>query len=375
MSADFKSGNGPKETGLIALAFLARVPGTSVFPIAAGKKHPPLIGDNLNAASNDPKQIEAWAERWRGCNWGLALAKSGIVVMDVDTKQGKIGRATLYNLTLEHGELPETYTVTSPSGGQHYYFVGKHVFALGKNGFGTDIDSPNYVLLPGCTLASGGSYKITKAIVVAAAPAWFSEYLKPKADRTEARTTATDQIPAVELDTPANVARMTRYLTEGAPPSIQNRGGDQTLFGVICVLKDNGISRDKAIELLERFYNVPPARDPLDPDSGAIDPKSPPYCDPLWAVGNGPDADRLDVKVRNVFEYARENAPGSGTAEAAFANADEVTPDEIAALANHWKKFDRARAKRRSVTTIDGITFPVVRTPPRKRTVRNRSTP
>ena len=76
----------------------------------------------------------------------------------------------------------------SPSGGLHYWYSGKHVFALGKNGIGKDIDSPNYVLLPGCKLASGGEYTLIDDYPLTEAPDWFYEYyLRDRGGRGQIR--------------------------------------------------------------------------------------------------------------------------------------------------------------------------------------------
>jgi len=53
-----------------------------LFPIKPGKKFPPLIKNNLEDASNDPAQLEAWEKKWPGCNWGVADRKSKLLVAD-----------------------------------------------------------------------------------------------------------------------------------------------------------------------------------------------------------------------------------------------------------------------------------------------------
>src|ERR1035437_9330255 len=152
----------------LALAYLDRHMYTRyIFPIKAGAKFPPLLKDNLDGnCSNDIKQIIAWAKKFPGCNWGVAARKSGIMPIDVDTNKakGKVGDETYADLDLIFG-WPETETTTSPSGGKHHIYEGwadddhpAHIMALGENGIGKDIDVPNYVLIPGCTLADGTSY-------------------------------------------------------------------------------------------------------------------------------------------------------------------------------------------------------------------------
>ena len=101
----------------IALDFIAAHPNAYIFPVKRLEKSPPLVKNDLIVASNDPKQIRKWHDTWRGCNWGVALKKSKLLVMDVDRKAGKNGQETLDNLELEYGVLPDTMTVMSPSGG------------------------------------------------------------------------------------------------------------------------------------------------------------------------------------------------------------------------------------------------------------------
>lgn len=322
----------------LALGFLKAHPTWYIFPITRLEKAPPHIDDNLALASNDPKQIKIWHTKWRGCNWGLSLRKSNVIVVDVDTKPGKVGQSTLDDLALEYGELPDTLTVRSPSGGLHFYFEGAHRFALGKYGFGLDIDSPNYVLIPGCWLCSNSErgYEIINDAPVVAAPAWFGEFLKEKAERP-----AAESDPAVDWDKEPNVARMIRYLQEGAPDCIQGQNGEKVLFDVACVLKDNGISEQNAVELLDRYYNV----------IGK--------CEPLWAIGEGAEADRLDVKVRNAYNYARENQAGSATADFAFGGDDAITDadlDEVKALRAHWQELmPKLEAARNKLDTKDDV--------------------
>jgi len=220
-------------------------------------------------------------------------------------KPGKVGRETLDNLELINGALPSTYTVRTPSGGLHFYYDEtsevQHVFKL--DGFGTDIDSTNYVLLAGCriTVGSHGSYTVHNSAPVAPAPSWFAHYLKPSN-----KPDAVDQDPAVELDAPENIKRAIHHLRHDAPPSIEGQHGERTLLMVAATLKDMGISEWQSVELLTEHYNV----------EGK--------CEPLWSLHEGDTADRLDVKVHNAWAYLKQNKPGVNTPEADFGNDVEA---------------------------------------------------
>jgi hypothetical protein len=298
----------PYDTLDIALKFLKAHPNWFLFPIRRLEKTPPLFKNELELASNDPKQLRAWYMKWPGCNWGIALKKSKLIVVDVDTKPGKRGQQTFDTLELENGPFPVTLRVKTPSGGLHLYYNEANgvVHKMAVSGFGPDVDSTNYVLVPGCWLSNGAQYEIINDFPVADAPAWFKDYL---ADRpTEA---AVDQTPEIELDKPENIAWAINFLTNDAPPSIQGQNGEYTTLMVFGELKDRGISYDKALELVDEYYNVPGR------------------CEPQWAIGDGPLADRLDVKAKNAYTYLVKSAPGAATAEAEFDEVEDATMEWV----------------------------------------------
>jgi hypothetical protein len=331
-----------------ALVLLRRHPHWHFFPIAQGTKDRPMVKDNLaSGATNNPAVIRSWSVE---CNVGLALAKSKVIAVDVDRKAGKNGEQTFDDLEFRHGDaehdaFPSTFKVLTPSKGWHLYYRGEHRFALGKHGFGEGIDSPNYVLVPGSMLADGRTYTVIADAPIAEAPAWFGDYLKDK------ETVEVDQVPVVDLDQPGNIAWAIHYLERDAPPSIQFKSGDKMLLDIAGVLKDRGISEGMAIELIAEHYNK--------------------RCQPPWSLGDGPIADRLDVKVHNAFAYLKQTQPGADTPQAAF-SVDQPSDVEIANLAAWWKKFDHDWRIRHSVTSIDGKLFRVVRTPAPRRKAKGK---
>jgi hypothetical protein len=317
-----------KSTGKIARDFLTRVPSAYLFPIRPGAKFPPCFENNLELATNDPAEVNRLAKAWPGCNWGVSLKKSSLIAVDVDRKPGKIGEATFDALDTAHA-FPPTFVVESPTGGWHFYYNEAngvtHQCRLGKYGFGTDVDSPNYVLIPGCALDSGGEYKIAADKPIADAPAWFAEYL----DKPEAA--AVEQVPEVELDQDGNRAQAIEYLKNDAPLAVLGKNGDAVTLQVAGRLKDIGVSEGAAVELMAEFWND--------------------RCDPPWNIGDGPDADRLDVKIANAYRYLKQSAPGSATAEADFFDSPISTDDEnrlnkliVASYAKAAKKQATAKA-------------------------------
>ena len=97
--------------------------GWSVFPVG-GNKRPLASWEAFQRRIATEEEITAWYDHWH--NAGLAIATgriSGLVVLDIDPKHG--GEDSLKKLLkdkrLTKGDL-ETSSVTTQSGGTHYYF-------------------------------------------------------------------------------------------------------------------------------------------------------------------------------------------------------------------------------------------------------------
>lgn len=82
-------------------------------------KHPRTPKGLLNATT-DPEQITEWWRRWPRANVAIATGPSGLVVVDIDPRNG--GDENLAELESRYGELPETPTAITGSCGQHYLF-------------------------------------------------------------------------------------------------------------------------------------------------------------------------------------------------------------------------------------------------------------
>lgn len=319
----------------LALAYLLRFPGRFIFPIKAGAKYPPCVKDNLASnASNDPEQIRAWVKQFTrkkdgvGPNWGVALKKSKLFVADVDTnpKKNKQGQKTYDDLDLMYG-WPDTETVRTPSGGFHKYYEGEHIFALGKYGLGEDIDSPNYVLISGCTFDDGTSYvSENDNLPTAPKPEWFAEVIKAaKKDRVVNAGEA-----VIDLDKPSQIQWAIDYLTNDAEPSIEGKGGENTTFRVACSLKENGVSESKAFELMMEFYNVEFV------------------CEPLW------EPDDLQKKIGNAYAYASLSKAGGKSAEAEFMSDAAEIAETIASIKVDEKSIEKQKERKEKVTKNAG---------------------
>ena len=66
--------------------------GWYMLPLAPGGKRP-LINDWPNKATRDRETIRKWAALWPDANVGIACKASGLVVIDIDVKNGVNGFA------------------------------------------------------------------------------------------------------------------------------------------------------------------------------------------------------------------------------------------------------------------------------------------
>ena len=106
---------------------------------------------------------------------------NGLLVLDLDIKPGINGREAINAQELILGELPETLTVSTPSGGQHLYFTTPLAIKNGINALGpksgVDIRSDGgYVVAPPSTLANG-SYTVSVDAPIAELPSAWAQYL------------------------------------------------------------------------------------------------------------------------------------------------------------------------------------------------------
>lgn len=115
-------GAGSLAKRLLAKALWYASVGAKVIPLAPGSKRP-LTKHGLKDATDDPEQIKAWWAKYPTANIGIRTGReSGIVVLDVDVKNGAKGMESLAKLEEEYGPFP-TLWATTPTGGRHYFFL------------------------------------------------------------------------------------------------------------------------------------------------------------------------------------------------------------------------------------------------------------
>lgn len=272
---------GPRTKLQWALFMAAR--GFRVFPLTANKKTPAVKGWQDWATTDEAKIGEHWADH-PDHNYGVSTAN--LIVVDVDRKNGKDGGQMIIKLELEGFELPDTFEVDTPSGGQHSYFNVEQPVKQGTNvlGKGVDIRSRGgYVVGPGST-TDQGTYAPRKDLPTADAPQWLIDRCgnAGPAQERSAREVAAEVAPDVARD------RAIRYLQREAPQGAEG-GRNDAGYKVAARLKDIGVKRDDCAGLMALHWS----------------------CEPML------DPDELDHVVNSAFRYGA-NAQGSASPEAEF---------------------------------------------------------
>jgi len=206
--------------------------GKPVFPCHTNKA--PKVTGGFKSASRDFDTIDKWWSEWPDALIGLPTGKaSGLLVLDIDVKNGANGFETLAALEAQYSPLPETLTVETPSGGEHRYFkmpetdppIGN---SAGKLGPGLDVRGERgYVIAPPSQIDED-SYKFKDfAVEPALLPDWPIQLLtKPKDEAKPAisRPTRTEGVttPQGKAELDEIVSEMANAL-EGARNDTLNR--------------------------------------------------------------------------------------------------------------------------------------------------------
>lgn len=198
-----------------AAALAAANRGLPVFPVGRNKQ--PLTRNGLLNATTDPAQITAWWTQHPDANIGLRTGlPSGLVVLDVD---GQAGADALVDLEQTYQPLPPTTSVTTPSGGQHYYFKHPGHSEIRNSarqvGPGLDIRGDGgYVLMPPSIGANDRPYAWDSEHAPAYLPGWLNALIAQQASNPRQRTPASTWIDMIErgLQNGQRNAGLTRFV-------------------------------------------------------------------------------------------------------------------------------------------------------------------
>jgi Bifunctional DNA primase/polymerase, N-terminal len=193
-----------------ALGYLEH--GWSIVPAPIAGKRALIPWKRWQTNRPSPQLWRAWAERWPRANIALvAGALSGVVVLDIDPRHG--GDRSLAQLEAEHGELPTTTVVITPSGGRHAYFAhpgGRIANSQGLLGPGLDVRGDGgLALLPPSRRQDGTRYEWWQdPDALAPLPGWMEASCRPP----RATEHASSSVATTRLDDARTTARFDAIL-------------------------------------------------------------------------------------------------------------------------------------------------------------------
>jgi P4 family phage/plasmid primase-like protien len=217
-----------------ALSYAAR--GWPVFPLKTNSKLP-LTSHGFKDASTWTEQIRAWWSATPEANIGIPTGKpSGLVVVDVDVKNGVNGQESLASL---QGMTP-TLTARTPSGGLHLFY------ALPEGSGRCHVG-----LLPGLDIRGDGGYVVAPGSVIDGKPYEWLDAEAPIAALPE---------PILRLirdDAPAALPRNMESLQP-----VANGRRNATLTSLAGSMRRRGMSVE-AIEAALQTDNIKRCDEPL----------------------------------------------------------------------------------------------------------------
>lgn len=163
-------------------AIEAACAGHWVFPLRPRAKTP-ATPNGFHDATDDIGRIWSWWHRHPDHNIGIATGASRLVVIDLDVTNDDDGHcgeafAAMCALASEHGDLPATFEVSTPRGGEHWYYTVPAGVEMPRNSAGklaphVDVRADGgYVVGVGSVLDRGG-YRAETDRDIAEVPPWL----------------------------------------------------------------------------------------------------------------------------------------------------------------------------------------------------------
>lgn len=222
--------------------------GWAVFPLLPRSKVPPKGSHGFLDATTDPDQVRAWWSATPEANIGLAVGRSGLVVIDVDPRHG--GNETWQKLVGELGDqVADTVISLTGTAGRHFIYRqnGRRVKTDdGTLGPGVDtVGETGYIILPPSIHPSGKPYAWAPGRSPferqpSPVPAALSELLPEYTDQKAQGKSETRQAAATDADF------WLRWALKRVRPGTRNKTG----FALACQLRDAGLAHGEARAVL-----------------------------------------------------------------------------------------------------------------------------
>jgi hypothetical protein len=123
--------------------------GTKAPALPPNKPRPPKRQYHRHIPSSDPVDVAAmWTgPRGESLTFDIGFNTDGLLVLDIDDRDGRTGTASFADLARMHGLDLDTVVASTPSGGLHYYYklpegIDPTTVKFGSDKLGSGIDHP-----------------------------------------------------------------------------------------------------------------------------------------------------------------------------------------------------------------------------------------
>lgn len=325
-------------------------------------------------ASSDPAIVGRmpWQIDGEPCNIGVATGK-GLVVLDVDCKGDKNGWVSLaaVGITPESLASLNTYTVTTPTGGRHFWFYSDDAVSTGTDvlGLGSGVDvrgEGGFIVVPPSRRPVGpyvvSSYgnacdagdNLPRLSKLANWSALGGKIQRPVPPPPPPRPS----IPISDAEMRQRMDRAKAYLRK-CKGAVSGQGGHDRTFSIASTLV-NGflLPSDIALDLLLTDFNPrcsPPwAEKDLRHKVGSAGEKGPPEGKSYgWLLGPDATSEDGDISVVELPELDEEAEETSEVAEEAVEAV--LFPPGIVGTTAKWI-FDRCEKPHTPFATIAALT-------------------
>lgn len=236
--------------------------GFLVFPLKPQQKSP-AIKEWMQRATQDLATIETW---WSARDFNIGIACRDVcIVIDVDTKDGRSGAASLKRLIAQG--LPKTLTVRTPTGGLHLYYKHPGGFIKSSVNYWPGIDirgNGGFVVAPGSAVNKGVYTAITDTPMVE----WPAHLELPRKENKPVSNDLSDDLTDSLIIGGAN-----EFST--LPDVVKIGERDDYLFRFACSMRQRGYAKDHATALMQVLHSrceQPPGDEyPIDQALAKVD--------------------------------------------------------------------------------------------------------
>lgn len=239
-------------------------------------------------ATTDPSLIKQWFRSDPDMNYGCVAGQGGFI-LDIDIKDADGYETASRLLGVPTAELDRvTFSVKTPSGGEHLYFTADKVYSnTVKTALGEGLDNRSgngFVVGPGSVLHVPEEFEPDNFVPVSYEVVSDKPFEPlPDAIKTRMREAMVRAANAQESEDPDSIDSddniyLAREYLKAREPAVEGRGGDEHTKSTSQGVRDFNISEEVCYDLMLELFND--------------------KCEPPW------DPEELLTKIKNGYKYA-----------------------------------------------------------------------